>query len=169
MTSWGDLINGLKVSGNVAKGNAAGTNLSYYGGITVTGNTEVYCTVPVKPLANVALFRIDGSLNGYAIYMSAGTPDTWVIYRMDALTPTSLNFGTFTFTAGDKFYYQRTGNVHCYWHFNGTTWVLLGTAIDSTYNGAADVLAALLDDNTTGQIDDFGGGISKPRYFLIPN
>lgn len=170
MTGWSDGIAGLKVVSNTAMSSVNGTSLSLYSGLALAGDTEIYCTVTTKPGAgkNVALYRMDGSLNGYAIYVQTGSPDAFLIFRVDALVGTLIGSGSLTLTAGQKIGYQRLGDTHHMWQYDGSAWTHLGFGTDSTYNGTADGLWMLIDDNI-GAIDDVGGGIAKKRFFLLPN
>lgn len=157
---------GLNVTSNQASG-TGGPQASYW--LSTFGpDMEVYGTIAVPTGANqnvdmmLGITTPAGAWNGYGCEMTklAGT-DTVVIYRADLGVITVLG-ATINqeFSAGDKLLLNRIGTSISVYQNVGSGWNLLGSRTDATY-GTVGNIAWFLDD-TTGRLDDLGGGTAIP-------
>lgn len=164
--SWSNTFNGLKVVSNECAGNAVGQNISFWNASTPGGGCEAYATIRAKPAntngmgicARLKDTGAIGTLDGYLITaLTAVVADTIRIDRLDNGVATTLG-STISqeFSVGDKIGIRCVGSNIQAWYFNGTSWSLLGTRVDTTYPDAGRI--GLIIQNILGRWDDFGGG-----------
>lgn len=164
-TSWTNLNAGLKVISNVCGANAS-NSVSYWNVGNFGPDCEVFCTITTKPGSgqSVGLYlrgKDTGSVVTFDAYLlvalvQAGT-DILRIQRVDNAVATTLGADVSQeFSANDVILLRMIGST-LFMEYNN---VVQTTRTDSTY-AAAGVIAAAIGD-TTGRIDDFGGGLYAP-------
>lgn len=163
--SWTNINAGLKVVSNLCAANAS-NSVDYYNVTTYGPNAEVFCEVTTKPTNGQSIgiylrLKDVGSVvtvDGYVlfVFVAAGT-DSMLIQRVDNGVATTLG-ATISqeTTAGDKILLRIIGTTL----FLERNESLNTTRTDSTYTAAGYIGAAITD--TTGRIDNFGGGIYAP-------
>lgn len=152
--------------------NAAAGAADYINGATYGPDSEAYVTV--STLINTAGRTIRLGLRctnptsstlrcGYELewaWNSGAGNDVWTLYRVDNNARTSL--ATFTgedLAAGDKFWFNIIGSALIGYHYNGTSWVQVLNATDTTYNTAGNIYLGTNAASTDSlKMDDFGGG-----------
>jgi len=151
-----------------AASNGSVTGESYWTPRDFGPDCEVYTTIAVMPGSgnnidvSARVQQAGGSLtyDGYRLRMldQAGT-DSLQLVRVDNAVLT--NIGTplaRNFAVDEKIGLRCMGNVIEGWYYDGVTWTLGTTVIESTYAAAGKV--ALHIRGTTGRAEDFFAGDS---------
>ena len=132
---------------------------------------EVFCTVTTATGsgATVAIYlrckdiASAATLDGYALILTEAATDSWGI---NTITNGVVGLIGSTFTQevanGDSIGLRIVGSTLTAWYkASGGSWTQLASRTDSTY-AAAGYLALSISD-TTGRVDDFGGGVYVPE------
>jgi hypothetical protein len=157
--NWTDDTAGLKITSNKAAATATSTEyLAHYNVTTYGGSLECFVTLSLaNTTAEIELWALDGSLNGYRITF---LPASSVIRvrRKDAGVSTQLGADiSQAIGLTDQIGFSRVAGVITV-YING---VSVGTRNDSTYATAASLyLDFYAGDTLSNAVDNFGGGTS---------
>jgi hypothetical protein len=157
------LTNAWVVTSNVAAGNRTGASTCWWNVSTFGPDMEGYFTVTTKVGSGAycgVFLRLQSpggaGWDGYTLYYNTdagGANDDMEIYRADNGVETLLGASvTQEVATSDQFFANAVGTALKI-HQNGTERV---SRTDATY-GSAGYIGLYMDD-TTGRIDDFGGG-----------
>ena len=172
-SSWSSItfISGIKVVSNQLAGDGSGVN----GGVWNTPYTdwqECYATIATLPgssegVSVIARAQQEGSgltIDGYSVNYFQDTPPVIRVRRIDNGVASNLATFTVTLSAGDKIGIRLIGDQIIGFYDSGSGWAEAARTTDSTYTGSGK-LGALIT-NTTGRLDDFGGGIYRRPHII---
>lgn len=170
--SWTNLNAGLKVVSNVCAANAA-NSVTYWNVQTYGPDSECYCTISTKATNTNSIgvyvrLKDVGSVatvDGYALFgFTSAATDTLQIQRVDNGVATTLGANVSQeLSNGDTILLRARGSTLELERNN----LLVTTRSDSTYTVAGNIGAAITD--TTGRLDDFGGGNVASTPATRPN
>lgn len=179
MTGWTTPtgLAGLRSSGGVCLANAANA-MGVWDSIMGSADAEVEATITTATGAGatVSIFvraKDVGSaatIDAYGLVITEGATDTWQIALFTNGVQSTLgsNFSQ-EVADGDSIRLRVVGStLYAFYKASGGSWTELTTRTDSTYS-AAGYLALSISD-TTGRVDDFGGGVVVtlvPRLALL--
>lgn len=179
MTGWATPTGyaGLKSNGSTCLADAANA-VGFWNSVLSGADCEAFCTVTtatsssntVGVWARCANIGSGATVDGYFLSMGEGATDLWSIYRVDNGVPTLLG-STFSqeVSDGDSIGIAVIGTtIEAWYKASGGSWTMLDSRTDSTYSAAGYIGASISD--TTGRIDDFGGGVAitlLPRLSLL--
>ncbi len=154
--------NGMKVAGNQAV--SSGSSSSAYWNTSLGPDVEVYVAFGDQDDRQCVWARVinEGTVNasGYQLLLNKAT-GFLQLYRVDNGSGTQLgaNF-TQTIAVGDSFGMSIVGStITVYFKPSAGSWSSLGTRSDGTYTSAGKIGMQSVDAaNTTGWMDNFGGG-----------
>lgn len=161
--------NQLKIVSNQLKAVTAATSCeAYWNKNTFKGQLiEAYFTVVTKPgntqrvsLSFLNTPGVSGQWDGYQLAWTdnAGT-DSLIIERVDNSVSTTLASASQEYNNGDIIGFSISSDGVMKAYLNGS--VVATTSPDTTYSGSFYLAVTIRD--TTGIIDNFGGGVSIPN------
>ena len=171
MTGWATPTGtaGLKSASGVCLANAANA-FGIWNSVLSGADEECFCTVTTALAAGglVAVFArfkdiaSAATVDGYGVTVTEAATDSWTITIYTNGTPTTLGAGfTQEVSNGDKIGIRCIGSsIQAWYCASGGSWTMLASRTDTTYAAAGYIGAAISD--TTGRIDDFGGGTYVP-------
>lgn len=156
----------LEVSSNQARAAAAYEYCDDYWNVSSPGpDSEAYVTLATLPGTDNIIYLFarlqspgTSGLDGYEVdYAQRSGTDQVYVYRIDDATFTQLGATVNQeFSAGDGLGMEVIGSTIRALRRSGGTWAELASRTDSTYASAGRIGFGIR--NTTGRVDDFGGG-----------
>lgn len=157
----------LNLNTNAVTSSAATTGSRYWTPTTYGPDTEVYCTVGVKPpdteqiglLLRVQQPGGSNTWDGYQLLcIAAAGTDTFQLSRVTNNAATVLNTTAQEYAVGEKLGLRMYGNRLESWLFTGGAWLLVSVANDNTFASAGNV--GIRASSTTTRIDDVYAGLT---------
>lgn len=180
MTGWATpaLAAGLKIVTNVCAANAANA-LGVWNSILSSADCESWFTVSTATALSGIVYVFGrlkeiasaATLDGYSVSVTEAATDTWAINSVTNGVATAIG-ATFNqeVSNGDAIGICCVGSsIQAWYKASGGSWSMLAERTDGTYAAAGYIGAGITD--TTGRIDDFGGGNFIPsisRSFMRP-
>lgn len=151
--------NQIRNSGNTTYG------ASWYDAATFGPDCEVYIdNVTLQAAGNVFAIYLrlqapgTAGFDGYLAQVVEGAPDQWSIQRVTNTAATILGAAVgLDLVAGDSIGLEAIGTTLTMYRKNAGSWASVLSRTDATY-GSAGNIGILIQDNTTGFWDNFGGG-----------
>lgn len=167
MTGWSTPtgVAGLRSASGECLANAANA-FGVWDSIMGGEDEEVFCTVTTATGSGAAIsifvrlkdVSSGATIDGYGIEITEGATDTWVIRAYTNAVPTTLGTSfNQEISDGDSIGLRIVGSTLTAWYkASGGSWTQLAERTDSTYTAAGYIALSISD--TTGRVDDFGGG-----------
>lgn len=155
----------LKVASNQLAGISSPSNSNHsYWATSFARDQEGWIFVPVLPDSGQGISitaRIENpSTAGVSFYQWTYTTDTgWRTFVVtgDSYDLIGTPVATPVMAPGDGIGFQLQGNELRGFHFNGTSWNLIATTVDSTLNSPGFIGVEMTDTSPRGS--NFGGGV----------